>query len=189
MLIVHSSSYVTTTRLHMIPSCRWLLPFHRSVLRQLVPPDEEDNDALIVMSPGLGIRRVLSTLLRVFSSPNNLVLILNATPQDVEGLSNDLGTLGLSHGSINQIHHELGARQRCVSANRRQIYSAGGILSVTSRILIVDMLSNTVPTDSITGIVILRAERYVVHLTECRLRPRKLSLCVYTARKIKSVHS
>ena len=188
MFIVHSSSYVTTTRLHMIPSCRWLLPFHRSVLRQLVPPDDDDNDVLIVMSPGLGIRRVLSTLLRVFSSPDNLVLILNATPH-VEGLSNDLGTLGLSHGSINQIHHELGARQRCVSADRRQIYSAGGILSVTSRILIVDMLSNTVPTESITGIVVLHAERYVVHLTECRLRPRKLSLCVYTVRKIKSVHS
>ena len=139
---------------------RWLLPFHREILQELIPTDDEENDALLILSPGLGMRRILSSFLRVYSNPNNLVLILNASPRDMEGISNDLGILGLPHGAINHMHHELGAKQR------REMYLSGGLQSVTSRILVVDMLNNTIPTEMVTGIVILHAERCVLRLTE-----------------------
>ena len=45
-------------------------------------------------------------------------------------------------------------------AYRQSLYNGGGIISVTSRILIVDMLQSDIPTDLITGIVVLRAHRW-----------------------------
>jgi len=42
---------------------------------------------------------------------------------------------------------------------RQELYRRGGIFSVTSQIIIVDMLQSTLPTGMITGIIILHAER------------------------------
>lgn len=42
------------------------------------------------------------------------------------------------------------------------MYKQGGLFSVTSRILVADMLTNKIPVDLITGIVVLHAELYVV---------------------------
>jgi DNA excision repair protein ERCC-4 len=44
--------------------------------------------------------------------------------------------------------------------NRQVLYNAGGIMSITSRILIVDMLQSDIPTELITGIIVLHAERF-----------------------------
>lgn len=45
------------------------------------------------------------------------------------------------------------------SFSRQELYLSGGLLSVTSRILVVDMLNKMIPTDLITGLVVLHAER------------------------------
>ncbi len=42
---------------------------------------------------------------------------------------------------------------------RSEMYLSGGIMSVTSRILVVDMLSKRIPTGLITGLVVLHAEK------------------------------
>lgn len=44
---------------------------------------------------------------------------------------------------------------------RQKLYRQGGIFSITSRILISDLLAeNMLPPENITGIVLLHAERY-----------------------------
>lgn len=43
---------------------------------------------------------------------------------------------------------------------RRELYQKGGLVSVTSRILIVDLLQRDLPAEIITGLVVLHAERY-----------------------------
>lgn len=45
------------------------------------------------------------------------------------------------------------------STFRRELYLSGGLFSVTSRILVVDILQDIIPTDLITGILVLHAER------------------------------
>ncbi|KAG9087354.1 hypothetical protein FS749_002971, partial [Ceratobasidium sp. UAMH 11750] len=45
------------------------------------------------------------------------------------------------------------------SKDRTELYNRGGLVSVTSRILVVDMLKKDIPTEKITGIVVLHAER------------------------------
>ena len=115
------------------PSRHWLLPFHRSILHRLLPDDEELRDLLVILAPGLGLRRVVSTLLRVYARPQSLVVVVNASAQDVKGINHDLGTLGLGHNAIRDVHHHMSSKQRT------DLYLSSGIISVTSRILVVDM--------------------------------------------------
>ena len=42
---------------------------------------------------------------------------------------------------------------------RKNLYQNGGLISVTSRILVVDMLQSDIPIELITGILIMRAEK------------------------------
>jgi DNA excision repair protein ERCC-4 len=49
---------------------------------------------------------------------------------------------------------------------REKTYSQGGILSVTSRILVVDLLSKLLDPEKITGIILLHAERVVATALE-----------------------
>ena len=42
---------------------------------------------------------------------------------------------------------------------RQDLYKNGGLMSVTSRILVVDMLQSDIPTELITGIIVVHAER------------------------------
>jgi len=41
---------------------------------------------------------------------------------------------------------------------REALYKHGGLLSVTSRILVVDLLSKKLPAEAIAGLVVLHAE-------------------------------
>ena len=79
-----------------LPASRqWLLPFHRTILSKLIPDSEdtETRDRLVILAPGLGLRRVVATLLRAYWSRQNLVLLVNASSRDLEGIDQDLGTL------------------------------------------------------------------------------------------------
>ena len=51
-----------------------------------------------------------------------------------------------------------------LTRNRTELYKNGGLISVTSRILIVDMLQSDIPTELITGILILHGERCFIVL-------------------------
>ena len=44
---------------------------------------------------------------------------------------------------------------------RESVYLSGGVLFVTSRILVVDMLTKRLPIHLVTGIVVYRAHKYV----------------------------
>ncbi|PWN52772.1 hypothetical protein IE53DRAFT_311477 [Violaceomyces palustris] len=135
----------------------YLLPFHRSIIRSLVPKDDdpvEEGDALIILARGLGLRRIVSTILRIYDGPKNLVVLVNASQDEETGIGEELTTLGVKRPGLRVIHHEMSSKQ-----SRQEIYLSGGILSVTSRILVVDMLSKRIPTDLITGLVVLHAEK------------------------------
>ena len=48
------------------------------------------------------------------------------------------------------------------SLDRQALYQQGGLISVTSRILVVDMLLSEIPVELISGIIVLHAEKYVL---------------------------
>ena len=50
------------------------------------------------------------------------------------------------------------------------VYANGGVVFVTSRILVVDMLTNRFPTSSLTGLIVCHAERYEREVAPSPLR-------------------
>ncbi|GAA5933461.1 hypothetical protein JCM3775_000701 [Rhodotorula graminis] len=126
-----------------------LLPFQTNILRQLVPPENaapSTGDALLIMARGLGLRTIVTTFLKIYDMPDKLVLVVNATPEEERSFEQEVGL------RLKVLSYEV------TDEKRERMYKDGGVFSVTSRILVVDMLKKVIPTALITGIVILHAE-------------------------------
>ncbi|CAD6905668.1 unnamed protein product [Tilletia controversa] len=160
-----------------------LLPFHRFIIRTLIPGAvnaplptskaataskgkgkgkgkgkenddiEASDNALVILARGLGLRRIVATVLKIYDGPHNLVILVNAQPEEEAALAEELTTLGVKRPGLRSVSHEMNAK------TRQELYLSGGLLSVTSRILVVDMLNKRIPTHLITGIVVLHAEK------------------------------
>ncbi|KAF8841402.1 hypothetical protein BDN67DRAFT_928573, partial [Paxillus ammoniavirescens] len=61
--------------------------------------------------------------------------------------------MGCRKPGLRVVGYEMGKR------DRQDLYKKGGLISVTSRILVVDMLQSDIPAELITGIIVLHAER------------------------------
>ncbi|KAF8168566.1 hypothetical protein B0H34DRAFT_646899 [Crassisporium funariophilum] len=134
-----------------------LLPFHKAILEKIHDPATSD---LIILARGLGLRRIICTLMRIYDSPKNLVLLVNATPEEESAIGEELGIMGCRKPGLRVVSYETGSK------DRQNLYKKGGIISVTSRILVVDMLQADIPTELITGMLILHAEKVTALVLE-----------------------
>ncbi|KAJ8306066.1 hypothetical protein KUTeg_016611 [Tegillarca granosa] len=94
--------------------------------------DSFHEDGLLIMAKGLGVDRVFLNFLKLYSDPANLVLVLNT----------------------NSVEEEYFIEQQSV-------YLQGGVLFITSRILVVDFLTERVPVEHISGFLVYKAHRIV----------------------------
>ena len=144
-----------------------LLPFHKSVLSAIHSPETSD---LLLLARGLGLRRVVCTLMQIYESPQNLVILVNATPSEETGIGDELNIMGCRKPGLRIVTHEMGSKDRYEVAGlprlyltrphrRQNLYRGGGLISVTSRILVVDMLQKEIPIDLISGLMVLHADR------------------------------
>ncbi|KAI6043131.1 hypothetical protein EDC04DRAFT_2962374 [Pisolithus marmoratus] len=127
-----------------------LLAFHKEILEKIHDPSTSE---LLLLARGLGLRRIVCTLMKIYDSPQNLVLLVNATPEEEAAIGEELGIMGCRKPGLRVIGYEMGKR------DRQDLYKKGGLFSVTSRILVVDMLQSDIPIELITGILVLHAER------------------------------
>ncbi|MBW0466646.1 hypothetical protein O181_006361 [Austropuccinia psidii MF-1] len=121
-----------------------LIPFQKNILEEI-----STEDGLLVLARGLGLRLVISNFLRSYCRPSKqhgIVFVVNASAQDEAGINDELGM------RMTCIGFEMGSRER------ENIFKQGGVLSITSRILIVDMLNSKLDFSQIDGIIILHAE-------------------------------
>ncbi|KAL0062171.1 DNA repair protein RAD16 [Marasmius tenuissimus] len=128
-----------------------ILPFHETILSEIHDPATSD---LLVIGRGLGLRRIVCTLLKIYDSPQNLVLLVNATQEEETEIGEELGLMGCRKPGLRIVGYETGS-----SRDRQDLYKKGGLIAVTSRILVVDMLQNDIPINMITGIIVLHAEK------------------------------
>jgi DNA excision repair protein ERCC-4 len=133
-----------------------LLEFHRKIVHELT-----QDGGLLILGKGLGLERVLLTFLRIHTNPRNLILLLNASDIELNCLKKELETvsdgLGTDHESesvdnLKIINNETPAKDRA------SLYYEGGVVAITSRILVVDILNHVIPTDLVGGILVYRAE-------------------------------
>ncbi|KZT25479.1 hypothetical protein NEOLEDRAFT_1178275 [Neolentinus lepideus HHB14362 ss-1] len=126
-----------------------LLPFHKSIIERIHDPATSD---FVLLARGLGLRRIICTLMKIYDSPQTLTLLLNASQDEESAIGEELGVMGCRKPGLRAVGYEMGRK------DRQDLYKQGGLVSVTSRILVVDMLQSDVPTELITGIIVMHAE-------------------------------
>ncbi|KAJ7114960.1 hypothetical protein C8R44DRAFT_226027 [Mycena epipterygia] len=127
-----------------------LLPFHKAILERIHEPTTSD---LLILARGLGLRRIVCTLMKIYDTQEALVLLVNATAEEESEIGEELGIMGCRKPGLRVIGYETGSKER------QALYKGGGLFSITSRILVVDMLQGDIPTARISGIIVLHAER------------------------------
>jgi len=116
----------------------------------------------MVLARGLGLLKIVINLLHSYDAVgNSLVLLVGA-----EDHENDLiGEALAEHAGISMSPKAKGLikvnTELMSVGTREQLYSRGGIFSITSRILIVDLLSGLLNPEIVTGMCVLHAERIV----------------------------
>ncbi|KAJ3405489.1 hypothetical protein HDV05_006574, partial [Chytridiales sp. JEL 0842] len=166
---------------------RTLTAFHREMCLELLPPeyynyneaefastqcpsqtsDPSTCDGLIISARGLGLSNVLLTLVKIHTDPHNLVLLLNVSQREVESLKEELMAAaaeredGTEEDESNRIDPNLlkVIDNATPASERTELYLGGGVLAVTSRILVVDMLTKVIPLNLIAGVFINHAHR------------------------------
>uniref|UniRef100_A0A5F9CN18 DNA repair endonuclease XPF n=1 Tax=Oryctolagus cuniculus TaxID=9986 RepID=A0A5F9CN18_RABIT len=126
-----------------------LLEYERQLVLELL-----DTDGLVVCARGLGADRLLYHFLRLHCHPACLVLVLNTQPAEEEYFINQLKIEGVEH-LPRRVTNEI------ASNSRYEVYTQGGVIFATSRILVVDFLTDRIPSDLITGILVYRAHRII----------------------------
>ncbi|CAG8539747.1 12641_t:CDS:10 [Ambispora leptoticha] len=131
------------------------LEYQNTILAELLL-----EDGLLILSRGLRLFGIICSLLKMHVKKQNLVLLLNASSNEEQSLKEGLADLGMRKPGLKIVNSEMGAKER------NALYLNGGILSITSRVLIVDLLNKIMPTDKITGILVCHAERITDTSTE-----------------------
>ncbi len=117
------------------------------------------SDGLLIAARGIGLENVFSSLLRVYCDPGNLVLVMGTTDEEEEHFTTELQTLEGPSDS-----EEIKCLPKKITAaigasERQQVYRRGGVLFVTTRILVVDMLTDRLPIHLVTGVLVYRAHK------------------------------
>ncbi|KYM98817.1 DNA repair endonuclease XPF, partial [Cyphomyrmex costatus] len=108
------------------------------------------EDGLVITAKGLGIETVFANVIKAYLDPGNLVIVLGTTDYD-EHYFIDL----LKGYETSRL--PLVVNAECPSNEREIMYLEGGVLFISGRILVVDLLKNRVPLHLVTGILVYRA--------------------------------
>ncbi|EEB07471.2 DNA repair endonuclease XPF [Schizosaccharomyces japonicus yFS275] len=122
------------------------LSFQKEIFEEV-----RNEDGLCVVAPGLSSLRIVANILAYYSVPGSLLILLNANDTDIEILEKYLDELKKPLVSVNTDSMSVDGREKA--------YKGGGIFAVTSRILVLDMLTHLIPVEFITGLVVLHADR------------------------------
>ncbi|KAL4740706.1 DNA repair protein RAD1 [Aspergillus similis] len=138
------------------------LQFQQDIFTELRGEDE-----LVILARGLGLLRLITNLLHFYDAAgNNLVLLVGASDRENEWIGEALA----EHYAVSKTPLARGLKvintDRATVPMREKIYAEGGILSVTSRILVVDLLSKLIDPEKVTGLVVLHADKIVATSTE-----------------------
>lgn len=120
------------------------------------------EDALVILARGLGLLHIVSNLLHSYDAAgNSLVIVVGAEERENDWIGEALA----EHYIISRTPMARGLKvittDKATVPMREKMYAEGGVVSVTSRILVVDLLSKLLDPETVTGLVILHAEKVV----------------------------
>ncbi|KAF6017698.1 ERCC4 [Bugula neritina] len=124
-----------------------LLEYEKQIFADLL-----EHDGLLVLARGLGIYRIIEALMKAFCHPASLVLVLNASVYEEEYYFERLQLAGVEQ-MPKVINSEISRDERV------GVYMKGGVLFVSNRILVMDLLTEKIPCHLVTGIIVCNAHR------------------------------
>jgi DNA excision repair protein ERCC-4 len=86
-----------------------LLPFHKYILQAIHDPSTSD---LLVLARGLGLRRIVCTLMKIYDSPQNLVILVNALQEEESAIGEELGIMGCRKPGLRIVGYETVSKDR-----------------------------------------------------------------------------
>ncbi|KZZ90491.1 MUS38-like protein [Moelleriella libera RCEF 2490] len=131
------------------------LEYQQNLFQELRAEDE-----LVVLARGLGLLRLVTNLLHSYDAAgNNLIVIVGAEERE----NGWIGEALAEHAAISAAPKARGLTVvktdfQSVGA-REKMYAGGGVFSITSQILVVDLLTGLLDPESVTGLVVLHADR------------------------------
>jgi len=133
------------------------LEFQQDIFNEL-----REEDELVLLARGLGLLRIVTNLLHSYDvAGNNLILLVGADDRENVWIGEALA----EHAAVSNAPKCRGLSlvntDLMSVGTREKMYAQGGIFSITSRILIVDFLSGLLNPETVTGVVVLHAERVV----------------------------
>ncbi|KAJ2895371.1 DNA repair protein [Zalerion maritima] len=135
-------------------------PVKLSLPLQQIFQSARREDSLVILARGLGLLRLVTNLLHSYDAAGaNLVLVVGAD----EGENSRIGEALAEHAAVSQSPRARGLAVVNTDlmgvAERERAYRCGGVFSVTSRILVVDLLTGLVDPETISGVLVLHAEK------------------------------
>ncbi|KAJ0779080.1 putative ERCC4 domain, RuvA domain 2, restriction endonuclease type II [Helianthus annuus] len=132
-----------------------MVQFHDHIISDLLE-DSTAGGGLVVLSAGLGLHKLIAGLLHLHHPSQGSLLILSATPSQKHSI---LTSLNNSNPNPNpQITNTPSEITSDLPVHHRlSLYTSGQASFITSRILIVDLLTHRLPVSAVAGIVLLNA--------------------------------
>lgn len=86
-----------------------LLSFHHAILEEIHDPS---TSQLVLLARGLGLRKIICTLMQIYDQPTNLVLLVNASSDEEAAIGEELGIMGCRKPGLRAVSYEMGRKDR-----------------------------------------------------------------------------
>lgn len=125
------------------------LEFENDMLQQV-----NDEDSLCVVSKGIGLERLMIKIFMAYTEPEHIVFVIGSE-SDFE--SHVISYMENLETPVNRLPRIVTAAVSI--AAREKLYREGGVLFISSTILVMDLLVDRVPVENVVGIVICDAHK------------------------------
>lgn len=129
------------------------LEFHRHIIQK-----NATEGGLIVVARGLGLNRIIRSFIHLYADSRVLVYVLNSEQDDSmlgfsDGSEQGQGMVFETAARIHVIKTETSAKERSL------IYDKGGVVILSPRVFLMDLLHGRVPVPLVTGVMVPNAHR------------------------------
>ncbi|VDM19504.1 unnamed protein product [Hydatigera taeniaeformis] len=121
-----------------------LLDYEKNILL-----DVNEDSCMLVCAEGLDLDTIIYTLIKLHNDPHNLVLISNYSLPEAKYIK-------AKFVLENEAYDPFIITADVNTQERLEAYRRGGVVFVSSRILVVDLLRGTMPVELVTGVLVLR---------------------------------
>ncbi|XAR70551.1 hypothetical protein NMG60_11027444 [Bertholletia excelsa] len=131
-----------------------MVQFHEHIISDLL---EDTAGGLVVLSSGLALPKLIASLLLLHDPSQGTLLLLSSSPSQKSSILTHLRNPNpqISDSEVLNLPSEI--TSDLPVHHRLSLYSSGAAFFITSRILIVDLLTSRLPTSALAGLIILNA--------------------------------